>query len=96
MRFLLPMLFLMACGTPPNFYRDAAYPFYRIIDKERWADISDAPRKYHGRASDPEDGAWYVLFAEGDKFCPVNEHEFNMAAPGTLYSCNWRFAPRGL
>jgi hypothetical protein len=62
----------------------------RIVDRNEWIDIHDAPLRYRHISEESRGGAYRILISERGDYCVVDGATYTMARDGERWACDWR------
>ena len=63
----------------------------RVVAREAWTSITDAPWIFRHVARDAGMASLYVLLSSSGRFCPVDLRTWNEAHDGALFECVWQW-----
>ena len=63
----------------------------RVLSREAWLDIKDAPWRFRRVSRDPGMDGFYILVSSSGRFCPVDPRTWNEVHEGAFFTCAWRW-----
>jgi hypothetical protein len=63
----------------------------RVVSREAWLDVGDAPWSVRRVSRDPGMGGFYILVSSSGRFCPVDARTWNEVQDGAYFTCAWRW-----
>jgi hypothetical protein len=96
MKYLLAMVLLIGgCGPAAENAETSAGTLVvwreRVVTREAWLDVRDAPWSVRRVSRDPGIGGLYILVSSSRRFCPVDARTWNEVHDGAYYACAWQW-----
>ncbi len=87
-------LIAVLCGCTANQLRPALPQLVpnrqRVVDRNDWPDIKDAPLQYREISNEPVSGPYYILISDQGEYCIVDAVTYTRVPDGELWDCGWR------
>ena len=98
MKYLLAIVLLIVGGCGPavqNAERSGGALVVwreRVVTREVWLDVDDAPWAFRRVSRDPGMGGLYILLSSSGRFCPVDARTWNEVHDGAYFTCAWQWS----